>query len=237
MRDGAPASGQPDVLEAARGEADRGEADRGEPDPGEDDRGEAEPLGYRPGVGLIVVDMQVDFGDPAGGLYVDGGEQTIDVVNAHIDAANAAGSPVFYTQDWHPADTPHFAKDGGIWPVHCVAGTPGAELLPGLRVAGPVVRKGVDGADGYSGFSVRDPRTGQTSATELGHMLTEVGCHEVVVVGLAGDYCVKETALDAVRLGFPTVVPLSATRFVNLNAGDDERAVAEMERAGIQVRR
>lgn len=192
---------------------------------------------FGPGVALVVVDMQVDFGDPAGGLYVTGGEQTVEVVNAAVEAAKAAGSPVFYTQDWHPADTPHFAKDGGIWPVHCVGGTPGAELLPGLRVAGPVVRKGVDGSDGYSGFSVRDPRSGQTSSTELGSRLAEAGCRSVVVVGLAGDYCVKETALDAVRLGLDAVVPLEATRFVNLAPGDDDRAIAELEAAGVRVQR
>jgi nicotinamidase/pyrazinamidase len=190
---------------------------------------------YGPEVALVVVDMQVDFGSPDGGLYVRGGEETVGVVNAEVDAALGAGSPVVYTQDWHPPTTPHFAKDGGIWPVHCVQGTPGAELLPGLRVVGPVVRKGTSGEDGYSGFSVRDPVSGETSSTQLGSLLEEAGARRVVVVGLAGDYCVKETALDAVRLGYDTVVPLRATRFVNLADGDDERAVAELAAAGVRV--
>jgi nicotinamidase/pyrazinamidase len=159
----------------------------------------------------------------------------VPVLNEHIMRARLSGALIVYTQDWHPPSTPHFAKDGGVWPVHCVQGTPGAELLPGLRVEGPVVRKGTGGEDGYSGFSVRDPVSGQTSSTQLGSLLEEAGVRKVVVVGLAGDYCVKETALDAARLGYATVVPLNATRFVNLAEGDDQRAVAEMAAAGVHV--
>src|SRR5207342_3809500 len=91
---------------------------------------------------LLVVDVQNDFADPAGGLYVQGGEEIIDGVNVEIAAAIEAGSAVAYSQDWHPESTPHFAKDGGIWPVHCVIDTWGAELYPRLDVRGPVVRKG-----------------------------------------------------------------------------------------------
>ncbi len=191
---------------------------------------------YAPDTALVVVDMQVDFGSPDGGLYVRGGEETVEVVTAEVEAALAAGAVVAYTQDWHPATTPHFAKDGGIWPVHCVQDTPGAQLLPGLRVDGPVVRKGTQGEDGYSGFSVRDPVSGETASTRLGSLLEEAGVRTVVVVGLAGDYCVKETALDAARLGYQTLVPLAATRFVNLAEGDDERAIEELRAAGVEVR-
>jgi nicotinamidase/pyrazinamidase len=190
---------------------------------------------FGPGTALIVVDMQVDFGRRDGGLYVGGGEETVPVVNTLVERARAAGCPVFYTQDWHPASTPHFAKDGGVWPVHCVQGTPGAELLPNLRVDGPVVRKGTGGEDGYSGFSVRDPLSGETSATTLGTLLAEAGVDRLVVVGLAGDYCVKETALDGRRLGYEVAVPLAATRFVNLRPGDDAAAVAELAAAGVEV--
>lgn len=190
---------------------------------------------YGPGSALVVVDMQVDFGSPDGGLYVDRGEETVPVVNEEIDAAVAAGSPVYYTRDWHPPVTPHFAKDGGIWPVHCVVGTPGAELLADLRIKGKLVHKGVSGEDGYSGFTVRDPDTGQTETTELDDFLRNDDVKSIVVVGLAGDYCVKETALDGVRLGYGVTVPLAATRFVNLERGDDEAAVAEMTSAGVRV--
>lgn len=181
--------------------------------------------------------MQVDFADPGGQLYVRGGEQILPLVNAEIDAAVEAGSPVFYTQDWHPASTPHFAKDGGQWPVHCVRETPGAELLAGLRVAGPVVRKGVGGEDGYSGFSVRHPVSGKTTETRLTDAVAATGVTRLVVAGLAGDYCVKETALDGRRLGYQVQVHLSATRFVNQQAGDDALAIGQMEAAGVEVGR
>ncbi len=173
---------------------------------------------YAPDVALVVVDVQNDFADPAGGLYVEGGEQVVDAVNAEIGAATAAGSFVVYTQDSHPPQTPHFAAQGGVWPVHCVAGTWGAELHPRLRVEGPVVRKGIDGSDGYSGFSVRDPVSGEREATSLASQLSTRGIKRLVVVGLAGDVCVKETALDGMRLGYEVEVPLTTTAMV---AGPD----------------
>lgn len=190
---------------------------------------------YSSSTALIVVDVQNDFASPDGGLYVQGGEEIVPVVNAEIEAAESAGAPVFYTQDWHPPTTPHFAKDGGVWPVHCVRDTWGAELYPTLTVVGPVVRKGTSGEDGYSGFSVRDPLSGETSATQLGGMLRDAGVRSVVVVGLAGDVCVKETALDAQRLGYDVTVPMAATRSVNLQDGDEDRATEVMTAAGISV--
>jgi nicotinamidase/pyrazinamidase len=190
---------------------------------------------YSPDVALIVVDVQNDFAQPDGGLYVTGGEQVVEVINQEVARAEAAGSPVFYTQDWHPPSTPHFQTEGGPWPVHCVRDTWGAQLHPDLVVSGPVVRKGTGGEDGYSGFSVRDPRSGQQSSTQLGGLLREAGIRRIVVTGLAGDVCVKETALDGVRLGFGVTVPVAATRFVNLSPGDDERATEEMRAAGVTV--
>ncbi|GIU92344.1 MAG: hypothetical protein KatS3mg011_1250 [Acidimicrobiia bacterium] len=156
-------------------------------------------------------------------------------VNAEILKAVAAGALVVYTQDWHPPSTPHFAKDGGIWPVHCVMGTWGAELHPRLVVAGPVVRKGSHGEDGYSGFTMRDPVTGEDRPTELEDLLSARGVEKTVVVGLALDYCVKATALDALRLGHPTSVLLGATAAVNLQPDDGERAVEELRAAGAEV--
>ena len=193
-----------------------------------------DPTGYTPTSALVVVDVQNDFADPGGSLYVRGGEDVVTLVNAEVAAADAAGATVVYTQDWHPPSTPHFEKDGGVWPVHCVGDTWGAELHPDLEVRGPVVRKGTTGADGYSGFSERDPTSGEENATKLAGLLpTEVT--RLVVVGLAGDYCVKETALDGVRLQYDVVLPLALTRFVNLAPGDDERAVADLEQAGVTV--
>ena len=108
-----------------------------------------------------MVDLQNDFADPAGSLYVRGGEEVIPMANGEIASAKRAGAVVVYTQDWHPGSTPHFRKDGGIWPVHCVQETWGAAFHPELVVEGEVVRKGADGKDGYSGFSVRDPTRGR----------------------------------------------------------------------------
>ena len=192
---------------------------------------------YGPDTALIVVDVQNDFADPSGGLYVPGGEQVVPVVNAEVAAAQQAGATVVYTQDWHPESTPHFQRDGGTWPVHCVQGTWGAELHGELGVVGPVVRKGTGGEDGYSGFSVRDPVSGEESATQLGALLDEADVRRLVVAGLAGDVCVKETALDGMRLGYQVTVPLAATRFVNLQPGDDARAIEELEAAGVTVER
>ncbi len=188
-----------------------------------------------PTTALVVVDMQVDFGRPDGSLYVTGSDAVLPVVRDWIERATEAGWPVFYTQDWHPAQTPHFVTGGGLWPVHCVGDTGGAAFLPGLPVVGPVVRKGVDGRDGYSGFSVRDPRSGQVDATALGSMIAATGVRELVVVGLAGDWCVKETALDGRRLGYAVRVPLAATAFVNLEPGADDAAVAQLRAAGVGV--
>ena len=151
---------------------------------------------------LIVVDFQNDFAAPAGSLSVSGGLSILPTINAEIAAATAVGATVVYTQDWHPESTPHFARDGGIWPVHCVGGTWGAELHPELIVDGPRVRKGANGEDGYSGFTMRDPVTGDTTPTELEGLLRERDVSRVIVCGLATDYCVKATALDGVRLGF-----------------------------------
>jgi nicotinamidase/pyrazinamidase len=192
---------------------------------------------YDPTTALVVVDVQNDFADPDGGLYVREGEAVVPVINAEIAAATEAGATVVFTQDWHPPTTPHFAKDGGVWPVHCVRDTWGAELHPELSVpdGAPVVRKGVDGEDGYSGFSVRDPQSGEESATELGSLLREAAVERLVVTGLAGDVCVAATAHDGVRLGFEVTVPLAATRMVELEAGDGERAVAELTEAGVEV--
>ena len=185
---------------------------------------------------LLVVDVQNDFADPAGGLYVAGGDQIISTINAEIRQAASAGATIVYTQDHHPEVTPHFEKDGGAWPVHCVAGTWGAELHPDLMVVdAPVVKKGTGGEDGYSAFSVRDPESGDEDSTGLDRMLREQGIEQVVVCGLAQDVCVKDTALDACRLGYGTAVLLDATRPVDLEPGDGQRAIDEMVEAGAQA--
>jgi nicotinamidase/pyrazinamidase len=184
---------------------------------------------------LVVVDVQNDFADPGGSLYVQDAPAIIGVVNDAVAAAKQAAASVIYTQDWHPPSTPHFAKDGGTWPVHCVADSWGAELHPDLVVEGDRVRKGTRGEDGYSGFTMADPTSGATSSTGLAELLRERDVTRVVVVGLATDYCVKATALDGVRHGFSTMVLADAVRPVELEPGDGERAIAEMREAGVAV--
>jgi nicotinamidase/pyrazinamidase len=184
---------------------------------------------------LVVVDMQNDFAAPDGSLSVRGGVDVVDLVNAEVAAARASGALRIYTLDWHPADTPHFAKDGGQWPVHCVAGTWGASFVDGLEVDGTQVRKGTGGEDGYSGFSVRDPRSGDEASTELESLLRDRDIGRLVIVGLATDYCVKETALDAVRLGFETIVLRDGVRAVDVHSGDGDRALSDMAAAGVVI--
>ena len=192
-------------------------------------------LAYDQATALLVIDVQNDFADPGGSLAVGGGDAIIPFLNDQIGAARRAGALVAYTQDWHPAVTPHFARDGGIWPVHCVMDTWGAEFHPNLLVDGPSVHKGSAGEDGYSGFRMRDPTTGQESATELDAILRSAGIKQAVVVGLATDYCVQASALDSVRLGYQTRVLLAGVRAVDLAPGDGDRALTAMVAAGVAL--
>lgn len=185
---------------------------------------------------LLVIDVQNDFAATDGSLSVPGGEEVVQACTREVERAKLAGALVVYTQDWHPETTPHFDKDGGVWPVHCVQNTWGAQFHPNLVVDGPVVRKGVDGGDGYSGFSVRDPRSGAEAPTELEGILRDAGVERLVVAGLAQDVCVKETVLDACRLGFATTVRKDATAAVNLQPGDEDRTYEAMAEAGAQLR-
>ncbi len=184
---------------------------------------------------LIVTDIQNDFADPGGSLYVRGGDEVVLVANAEIEAARRAGALIVYTQDWHPVHTPHFARDGGTWPVHCVRDTWGAQFRPDLTVAGEVVRKGTGGEDGYSGFTVRDAASGEEAPTRLEQLLRARNIEQIVILGLATDYCIRETTLDARRKGFATTVLRRGVRGVNLEPGDDARALRDMEEAGALV--
>lgn len=192
-------------------------------------------IDYAQNTAVIVVDMQNDFADPQGSLYVQGGELLLGPLNAEIIRAAAVGAFVVYTQDWHPPSTPHFEKDGGIWPVHCVADTWGAALHPRLVVAGPTVRKGGNGEDGYSGFTMRDPDSGETGPTEMASLLADRGIEEVVVTGLALDYCVGATAEDARAAGYATLLPLGLTAAVELQAGDGQAMIDRLAGLGVHI--
>ena len=185
---------------------------------------------------LVVVDLQVDFGDPQGSLFVDGAPVALPRILRLVERARTHGDLVVWSQDWHPESTPHFADQGGAWPRHCVAGSPGAELLPeavlAQRAGDLVIRKGVAGEDGYSAFSMRHPVTGEVRSTELDAHLRAAGVTLVTVCGLATDWCVKATALDALAAGFTVEVNVEATAGVELKPGDVAAALAEIESAG-----
>jgi nicotinamidase/pyrazinamidase len=193
--------------------------------------------GYDHKTALLVVDIQNDFADPGGSIYVRGAEQVIPVINSEIARAMEGGATIVYTRDWHPPTTPHFARDGGTWPVHCVAGTSGADFHPGLNVVPESVftLKGTDGEDGYSAFSMRQPLDGSITSTDLEDVLRDKHIARVVVVGLATDYCVKETALDAVCLEFGAEVLSDAVRAVDLRPGDGTEALQEMVAQGVEI--
>jgi nicotinamidase/pyrazinamidase len=178
------------------------------------------------GRALIVVDVQNDF-CPGGSLAVEHGDEVVAPLNRLIKEFLSRGEPVYKSRDWHPARTRHFADYGGTWPVHCVQGTPGAEfhqdLLDDTRVH--VVSKGLGDEDSYSAFD----------GTTLAEDLRRRGVGEVWVGGLATDYCVKNTVLDALRAGFRVRALSDAMRAVNLQPGDDERALEEMRAAGAEV--
>lgn len=194
-------------------------------------------MDYGPSIALIVVDVQNDFASPEGNLPVPGGDSVISFINGQIDEARRAGAVLVYTQDWHPESTPHFEKDGGIWPVHCVAETAGAEFHPDLDVVGEAIfiKKGVGGEDGYSAFNIRDPQSGEVSLTGLAEQLRGRGVTGIAVLGLALDYCVKETAIDSVAEGFDTTLLADGTSAVNLRPGDGPRAAAEIAVSGALV--
>jgi nicotinamidase/pyrazinamidase len=172
---------------------------------------------------LLIVDVQNDF-CPGGALAVADGDAVIGPINRLARDVDV----VIATRDWHPPDHASFVAQGGPWPVHCVAGSPGAEIHADVdtTVIDEIVDTGrTPEADGYSGFE----------HTQLERLLREREVDTVHVAGLALDYCVKETALDAQRAGFDVIVHRGATRAVEAQPGDGERAVAELLAAGVQV--
>ncbi len=187
---------------------------------------------------LIVVDMQNDFGHPDGSLFVSGGDSIVGSINDEIERTAAGGGTVVVTQDWHPASTPHFIDDGGVWPVHCVAGTWGAELMDGLdpnRRATAVIRKGTNGEDGYSAFAMREPGGDVDIPTGLAGLLRERGIERVVVCGLATDVCVAATATSSAAAGFDTMVLWDAARPVYPDAETTTRVLDELRSVGVDV--
>lgn len=180
---------------------------------------------------LIVVDMQKDF-MPGGSLAVKDGDEIIGRVNQLIAKYRSSGDIVVYTKDAHPENHCSFKNNGGIWPVHCVPGTEGYRFHDNLvkDLKSFVFDKGSNVLeDSYSGFG------GLMANLTLERYLKENKVTKVLVVGLALDYCVKATALDAAKLGFATTVDLKATKAVNISPGDDTQAIEELKANGVKI--
>lgn len=173
---------------------------------------------------LIIVDVQNDF-CPGGALAVPEGDQVVPVLNDYIRLFQEKRAPIYATRDWHPADHISFKEQGGIWPPHCVQGTDGAAFHPALTLPddAAIISKGSDSKEeAYSGFQ----------GTGLGARLKRQGIRRLFIGGLATDYCVKSTVLDALGEGFETVLLRDAAKGVEVKTGDTERALSEMEEAG-----
>lgn len=183
------------------------------------------PPELQPSDALLIVDVQRDF-CPGGALAVPDGDAVVPVLNQWIDAARIAGASIFASRDWHPPDHVSFQAQGGPWPSHCVAETPGAAFHPDLALpeSATVIDKGTDsGHEAYSAFE----------GTDLAARLRAAGIERLWVGGLALDYCVRASVLDARRIaGLPVHLILCATRAVEVQPGDGSRALDDMRAAG-----
>ena len=178
---------------------------------------------------LLIVDVQNDF-CPGGALAVPEGDRVVPVLNRYIRMFGERGLPIYASRDWHPEETAHFEAGGGPWPPHCVAGTEGAAFHPDLELPGDVevVSKGTDPTDdGYSAFEGESD-----SGRRLPGSLSARGVERLFVGGLATDYCVRATVLDAARAGLRPVLLLDAIRGIDVREGDQARALDAMLRAG-----
>ena len=183
---------------------------------------------------LVVVDVQNDF-CPGGALGVRDGDAVIPALNGHIDAFLRQGDVIFVTRDWHPQVTRHFKKHGGVWPVHCVRDTQGAAFHPGLKVPEEaiVLSKGTDpDKEGYSVFSARDDK-----GVGFETLLVTLGIKELFIGGLATDYCVKATGLEALGKGYEVTILVDAVRGVDLQPGDSDKALADLASRGARLKK
>ncbi|MFQ5488549.1 MAG: isochorismatase family protein [Gammaproteobacteria bacterium] len=174
--------------------------------------------------GLLIIDVQNDF-LPGGSLAVPGGDQIIPVLNGYIILFRKRHLPVFATRDWHPPDHCSFQSQGGPWPVHCVRSTKGADFPETLALPAEtiIISKGErQDRDAYSGFQ----------DTDLHEQLQQLGVRRLFIGGLATDYCVQATVLDALQLGYAVCLLEDAIRAVDVKPGDGEQALATMAAAG-----
>jgi nicotinamidase/pyrazinamidase len=176
------------------------------------------------GDALLIVDMQNDF-LPGGSLAVPGSGQILPIVNRYIEKFSAHGNSIYLTRDWHPPDHSSFKDQGGRWPVHCVAGSHGAEFSASLSLPEKfeIVSKGIRrDSEGYSGFD----------NTELQAKLEYAGIKRLFVAGLASEYCVLNTVFDALKLGYRVFLLQDAVRAVNVDPGDGDKALQAMRQHG-----
>lgn len=172
---------------------------------------------------LVVVDIQNDF-CPGGALAVADGDKVVKPLNRYIEKFRSAGAPIIFTRDWHPPDHNSFKAQGGPWPPHCVQGTEGAKFHPDLLIPpeGEIVSKADQKDEAFSFFQ----------ATDLAETFHKRGIRRLLIGGLATDYCVKETVLEGLKDGFEVFHLDDASRGVNVNPEDSERALREMVSRG-----
>lgn len=192
---------------------------------------EADAVSLQPGPGdaLLLIDIQNDF-LRGGALEVPGGDEVVPILNRYMKIFEDRGLPIIATRDWHPPDHSSFKAQGGPWPSHCVQGTPGAAFAPGLHLPGSavIVSTGSDVAkDGYSGFEEET----------LEYRLKDAGVKRLWVGGLATDYCVRSTVLDALGRGYEVLLLEDAVRAVDVGPGDGQEAIEEMRSKGAKVSR
>ncbi|MEW6008759.1 MAG: bifunctional nicotinamidase/pyrazinamidase [Candidatus Omnitrophota bacterium] len=181
---------------------------------------------------LLIVDVQNDF-CPAGALAVPEGDKIIPVLNQYINIFSKHNLPIFASRDWHPKKTKHFKQFGGRWPAHCIADTKGANFHPKLKLPQQaiVISKGMDPEEeNYSAFQGQD-----SNGTAFLNLLKILGIEELFVGGLATDYCVKSSVLDAVKFGFKVKLLIDAVKGVNVEKGDSEIAIKEMALVGVKT--
>ncbi len=184
------------------------------------------------GSALLIIDVQNDF-CPGGALGVAGGDDIIPLINEYVGLFQERGLPIIASRDWHPRVTKHFKEFGGVWPVHCVQGSAGAMFRATLRLPPDalVFSKGMDPErDDYSALHARSE-----SGTPLPKFLAYEGVKKIYICGLATDYCVRQTALEGLRQGFAITILVDAVRGVDLEPGDSERALAEIQAAGARL--
>jgi nicotinamidase/pyrazinamidase len=178
---------------------------------------------------LLIVDVQNDF-CPGGALGVPQGHKIVPAINTYIKIFTKNKLPIFATRDWHPVKTRHFKDFGGIWPVHCIQNSRGAAFNPDLKLPKKAILlyKGMDPEkDAYSSFHAED-----TSGVDLYSWLKRLNVQELCIAGLATDYCVKYTAIDALKHGFKVKILMDAIQGVNLKPNDSEKAIKKITKMG-----